>query len=272
MCDLLENFLYNAVTHSALVSGSPIRFGISSTTRVHSRTRGIGDDHFVISWILTGNGTYEEDGKSYPLGDMCFCLRRPDRDWKLYLSEKRSVRLFLNLPDEIYPALCLMIPELGALPPVKAVVYRKELLEEFLTLTADMEKVSVTGFYLLFPRLVRYIQNLTGISDKRVATPLMRARAMLEDISSRASLDEIASSCGMCYHTFRKQFSENYGIAPGQYRQQCRLQEACRALSAGEPISALSERLGFPDVSTFSHWFSAVIGISPARYRDKYVK
>ena len=81
---------------------------------------------------------------------MCFCLRRPDRDWKLYLSEKRSVRLFLNLPDEIYPALCLMIPELGALPPVKAVAYRKELLEEFLTLTADMERCPLPDFICCF--------------------------------------------------------------------------------------------------------------------------
>lgn len=272
MRGLPESFLYSAETRNALIPGTSIRFGISSTARVHSRVRGAGDDHFVVSWMLTGRGTYEEDGKKYPIEGTCFCLRRPDREWKLYLDESRSVRLYLNLPDEIYPALCLLIPELAALPPVRPVAYRRELLDEFLSLMADMEKVSATDFYLLFPRLVRYIQDLTGITDRRTATPLTRARALLEDTSSHSTLEEIASSCGMGYHTFRKQFSDTFGISPGQYRTRCRLEEACRALSLGESISDLSARLGFSDVSTFSHRFSSIVGVSPAKYREKYIK
>jgi AraC-like DNA-binding protein len=49
-----------------------------------------------------------------------------------------------------------------------------------------------------------------------------------------------------------------------------RLAEAARMLAGSEePVSAISYRAGFPDVSNFNHAFKKHYGMSPRQYRDR---
>lgn len=268
MNDKLQSFIFETETKLESIAGSDIRYGISSTSRVHLRTPGSNEDQVVFSWILCGRGSFTEDGREYRLTDMCYCLRRPGRDWRMYLDDSRSVRLFLDLPYSLYPALELMIPELAKLPPVREFSFRSALLDEFLNLRDDLNRTSLTGFYNILPRVVHFIMNLTGILEERERSPMMRARALLEDVTSRLTLEEIAGSCGLNYNTFRRRFADTFGTSPGKYRLTCRMAEARSALAAGEGIASIADRLGFADVYSFTHSFTEAVGVPPARYRD----
>lgn len=266
--DELERFTASARTGLHTLPGTQISFGISRTRQVHRRVPGSHGDQFVISWILTGSGSFVENGKEYPLTDGCYCLRRPGKDFDMYLSDAPSCRVFFDLPDELYRALTIFIPELDLLEPVGAAGFKKTLLDEFLSLTGEFLKVPVLACYNLLPRLIHYILELTGIAAMRAESPIALARTMLEDTTSRTTLEEIADECGMKYDAFRKRFSATYGVSPGKYRINCRIEAAKNALSAGESVAEISERLGFTDVYTFTHRFKAEVGVSPAKYRN----
>lgn len=274
MDNILRKVMNTAGVTLCTIPSCGIRYGISKTSHEEERFyNNVNDDQFVISWILTGSGSLWESGKEYKLGDMCVCLRRTGHDWKLRLNEtpeKGSVRLFFDLPHKLYPALAMMIPELDFIAPVRPVKYQRELLNEFLSLFDEFSRTSATDVYILMPKLIHYIMNVTGILADRAATPMLQARAMLEDVSSMLSLEEIAALCGFNYNTFRKQFTETYGISPGQYRINCRMDSAKSALIAGESISSVAERLGYTDVYVFTHRFKDAVGVSPAKYRDEY--
>lgn len=251
----------------SFIPGTSFVFGTASTDKIHIRTPGSDGDQFVISWILTGSGSFVENGHEYQLHDGCFCLRRPGRDFRMFVDKKPSCRLFFDIPYSFYQTFALLIPELEQLPPVKDVRFRRSLYDEFMSIVRDLWKSTAMNYYTLLPRLIHYILDLTGIAADRAGSPMLLARSMLEDTSSRLTLEEIALSCGMKYDSFRKRFSSTYGISPGQYRISCRIEAARNALAAGESIAEVSERLGFPDVYTFTHRFKAVVGVSPARYR-----
>ena len=89
----------------------------------------------------------------------------------------------------------------------------------------------------------------------------------MEDNQS-LTLEEIAEKCGMSYPTFRRQFAKNYGISPGQYRIQKRIDMATRWLKCGLSVSETAALLCYPDVYMFSHQFTAVVGSPPSRYKE----
>ena len=267
-----ENILSRAKTNLNYISGTQLRFGISLTNEVHNRFPGGNDDQFVISWILTGNGCYEEDGTVYKISGNCYCIRRPGRKYHLFLDDSSSIRAFFDIPNEFFPAFSLMIPELPLIPPVGDVEFTKSLYDEFVALNSGLCGTSATDYYVLLPRLVHYTIDLTGITSKRTSSPMLRARAMLDDTYSQIPLEEIARECGMHYDIFRKRFQSQYGITPGKYRTERRIAEAKNAIASGVPISTVAERLGFADVYTFTHRFKAVTGVSPAQFRRGHIE
>ena len=267
-----DHILSHAKGKLCYISGTQLRFGSSLTKEVHDRIPGTNDDQFVLSWILTGSGSYEEGGVTYPISGNCFCLRRPGRKYRLFLDDSPSYRVFFDLPNEFYPAFSLMIPELSLIQPVGDVSFSKPLYDEFISICDDLERSSKTDFYNLLPRLVHYTIDLTGIASARTTSPMLRARAMLDDPYSRATLEEIARECGMHYDIFRKRFQSQYGITPGKYRIERRTTEAKNAIASGVPISTVAERLGFADVYSFTHRFKSETGVPPAKFRNGHIE
>lgn len=274
MFTTLNEFVNNAQSKYVIVPSCRIGCGISITEKPIFRTNTATSDTFVLSWILTGRGSFVESGRMYQLEPRSVCIRRPMCDWQLTLDEGRSIRLFIDLPAEFYPTFSMLIPELDGIVPVRGDVSGVELLDEFLELQRELEAANAENVYCLLGQLIHYIINIAGIArlrGSRGGTPdkLIQARMLLEDVTSRLTLEEIAARCSMPYSSLRRGFAEKYGISPGRYRTSCRINEAKRALISGEPISSIAERLGFADVYTFTHRFSDEVGKSPSRFRDE---
>ena len=222
---------------------------------------------FVVSWILKGSGTFTENGKVYPLHDGCVCMRRPDRDYRLELKES-GIRNYLALPQSVYPALICLVPELETLDPVWNLAYDDACYEEFVSVYDRFSELSSLELYRALPTVIHYILRVTGIERSRAYNPLLHGRILLEENTS-LSIEEIAARCGMNYHTFRKHFSQSFGVSPAQYRIRYKIAQAKQFLAAGLSVGEIAVSLGYPDIYSFTHQFTALTGLSPTEFRNE---
>ena len=270
MNEKLERFHYGVKMKNLPLGDNVFRMGISATSE--KTVRVTGTEQFVISWILSGTGRFTENGCCYPIDSGTVCVRRPEHDYRYELDACRSVRLFIELPCEIYHAMLILIPELASLDPVKSAPFHEALWAEFMSLLETFNNCEPDALYTLLPSFFHFISGVTGILDERDKQPMHHAKRLLEDVSSTLTLEEIAGRCEMNYHTFRREFTREFGISPGKYRQSKRIEAACRMLSAGESVVNVAEQVGYPDVYTFTHRFTAVMGTAPSRYREDAAK
>lgn len=221
----------------------------------------------LITWFFKCSGRYVQEGMEYPLFDHCVCLRDTGAPYVLEIDEDVCPRLFMSIPRELFQLLNVLIPELKEMPPIWKHSFSQETFDAFFDIYDRLKQISSTEFYLLIPQLTRYILLVTGIQQKRDMFPLEKAKRYLAE-NQALTLTEIAEQCGMSYPTFRRQFTKCYGISPGQYRIQKRIDAAIRWLKCGVSVTETAELLGYPDVYTFSHQFTSLVGLPPSRYKE----
>ena len=242
--------------------------GIGIAVEKSAYTNRVQNYSFVLTWILKGSETYTENGKVYPLHDGCVCMRRPDRDYRLELKQESGIRPYLTLPQSVYPALISLIPELETLEPVWDLAYDDASLDEFESVYNRFSELSSLELYRALPTMIHYILHITGIEKSRAHDPLLRGRILLEENTS-LSVEEIAARCGMNYHTFRKHFTKSFGISPVKYRIRHKITLAKQFLEAGLSVGEIADSLGYPDIYSFTHQFTAVTGLSPTEFRTE---
>lgn len=79
------------------------------------------------------------------------------------------------------------------------------------------------------------------------------------------NLDRFAYLTGRSLTTFKRDFEKIFGITPGKWLLQKRLQEAHHLLEKGKMASDIYLDLGFEDLSHFSFAFKKHYGLSPSK-------
>lgn len=89
-------------------------------------------------------------------------------------------------------------------------------------------------------------------------------RTVESNVYSNLKLEEIAFLCNMSLSTFKRNFLSEYGVSPGKWLQDKRLQRAKEVLSEGElTASDIYFDFGYSNLSNFSIAFKNKFGISP---------
>jgi len=106
-----------------------------------------------------------------------------------------------------------------------------------------------------------------ALADKRLARAIT---AMHADPARRWTLRALGEQAGMFRSVFALRFKEIGGETLTQYLSRWRMQLACDRLEhAGEPVSVISDALGYEPESTFSTAFKRVVGCSPLLWRQQ---
>ena len=96
---------------------------------------------------------------------------------------------------------------------------------------------------------------------------LARARALLVDPGRALPLAAIARRLGLGERRFRQRFQALAGMAPVAFREQARLERACKLLR-GRSVAAVAEELGYCDAFHFSRRFRQRYGVPPKVFRE----
>lgn len=224
----------------------------------------------VVNWIIKGSGNFRSEGKQHPIHENTVCLRRPGHDYQMELDARvQHARCFLTLPQSVYPLLCDIYPGFAELPPVRSFPYREELVNRFWDFVDRVRETPDIHAHLLLPEALDLLIELTSEHEPfPPGDPMLEACRLLSEPGGDAkSLPEVAEQLGLSYHAFRKHFTARFGISPGQYRLQKRMEQARQALAWGDSIADVSKNLGFSDVYAFSKQFRAMTGSTPGQYR-----
>jgi transcriptional regulator GlxA family with amidase domain len=104
---------------------------------------------------------------------------------------------------------------------------------------------------------------------KRRAFFLKRAdRYLTEQLDAPFTIADLARHCGVSLRTLEKAMVDNRGVTPVAHVRNARLDQARRALEAGDDaVADVAHRLGFRSATTFALAFRKRFGVAPSRAR-----
>lgn len=162
--------------------------------------------------------------------------------------------------------------------PIKHVGLQESILHLFIQIieVARREKAGyqplVSGAVLhLLGTIYSLIRQQESPADDLTGTIIDKARALLRSGDySKLSIEQVADELAVSYSWFRKTFKEYTGMAPGQYLQQLRIEQAKIMLNDPvKPLKQIAAELNFESAFYFSTLFKKKIGVSPEQYRKQ---
>jgi transcriptional regulator GlxA family with amidase domain len=81
----------------------------------------------------------------------------------------------------------------------------------------------------------------------------------------------MAQQAGLPERTFARRFRRTTGYGPVEYVQALRIEEAKQMLeTTDEPTDGVALAVGYADPVFFRRLFKRTVGVSPARYRQRF--
>jgi AraC family transcriptional regulator len=103
--------------------------------------------------------------------------------------------------------------------------------------------------------------------ERRVTSAVRRIEA---EAHEPLTLTALAREAGMSPYHFLRTFRHVTGMTPRQYVLRTRLMRAAvRLHSSAEAVSEIAYAAGFNDLSTFNRRFRKLVGVNPARWRQR---
>jgi transcriptional regulator GlxA family with amidase domain len=94
---------------------------------------------------------------------------------------------------------------------------------------------------------------------------------MLEHPAENLSVERLARRVSMSPRHFARLFAARLGASPGAYVRRLRVERARRRIEEGATrFKQVARECGFPDEQAMRRNFQAVVGITPAEYRERF--
>lgn len=121
------------------------------------------------------------------------------------------------------------------------------------------------------PIMINSLEPVEAYSKAPADLPdsILKAIHYMEgNLSSEVYLDTMAEIAGMSKFHFSRLFRKHMGVPPMHFFILMRLGRAKIQLeNSVSRIGAISEMVGFNDLSNFNKWFKRVYGVTPSKYR-----
>jgi AraC-like DNA-binding protein len=101
---------------------------------------------------------------------------------------------------------------------------------------------------------------------------LRRARDVADrEYANELDLDRLASAAGLSKYHFLRMFNATYGLTPGEYVSQRRIERAQDLLRATNlTVTEVCHAVGFSSLGSFCSRFRSLVGETPSQFQARY--
>ena len=247
--------------------------GLRVTESWHKASSTIGlHAHRRATVTILVDGSFEE---TYAMSRDVACVapavhvRPPGEPHVDHLGNIGAHNLVLELDDERLDSVrrhSVLFEEIRHLQSSELLAVTRRLRRE-LMIDDEATSLALEGLAM---EILASASRGTGRSLTKPAAWLKRIHDLLHDcfLEPRVSLDEMADVAGVHPVHLARAFRANYGVSPGEYLRQLRVDWAAEELRATErPLAEIAVDAGFSDQSHFTRVFKAAYGIPPGAWR-----
>ena len=263
------------VSDKKLVSLSVYNVGYQLCDPLYQWGPGIRD-HYLIHYIISGEGYYTTKGISHHLHAGDSFLVYPNTEVTYYADEKNPWEYAWVGFTGSDAAMILQATDFSKSSPVinktpDGSLIQKRILEIYDNRGNEyINAVEMTG--RLYTLLAIYMQNATKKTDANTAQSYVQKA--IEFITSNYSypitIEDIASYVGLSRSHLFRSFETVLGQSPKEYLTDFRMKQACYLLeNTNLSITAIANSLGFDNSLYFSKIFHKELGTSPKVWRKK---
>ena len=231
------------------------------------------NSYVLLQYTISGKGSFQTPDHTYPqqAGDLFLVQVPGDSQYSLPDDSECWDVLYLEFSSECLPLLYHIHQSCG---PAFHLETSSTLPEQMKQLYADAISNQLASVfdnsksaYAFLLDLADYALEHPALSSPRVTL----AKNYLDShyYTTDLNLDEVADAVGLSKYHLCREFNHLYGISPGKYLANLRLQKSCALLlqSRQHTIAEIASLVGFSNDNYFCKVFRKAFGTTPTQYR-----
>jgi AraC family transcriptional regulator of arabinose operon len=230
--------------------------------------------HYLIIYVVQGEGWYRVKGKTYAVGEHDFFVlpvslaktmgSSEEAPWSIYwayFSGTQAAHMTQHLMGGKYaPRKAKQL--VGRVAQFNDILHHLELMENIENL------VYANGRFYTFLCSFR-LMILSSRKHAKKDTVIQSIEYMRENINGLVTLKELAAIAGMSVSHYSAVFKQKTMQTPLQLYTSMKIQRACQLLqNRNQTIKSIAYNLGFFDQYHFSKVFKHIMGVSPKSFRS----
>lgn len=238
-------------------------------------TQRYAKDDYQILYTVSGAAQLEYQGKSWRLGEGSACILDCNRyhDYRTAQDADHWSYYWIHVGG-------------GCLHPYMSAIYRagfqplltgmdSELIASFREALDQIDHTTDAAYIRLNHAVSAILTKLTLFAHgAQPSAQAIAAQQAASDIQSRFAdpfhINDLAARMNLSKFYLIKLFKAHMGMTPYHYLILCRISEAKKLLRATDhKVSDIARAVGFDDASNFSRTFTKIVGMAPARYRER---
>ena len=231
------------------------------------------NSYVLLQYTISGKGSFQTPDHTYPqqAGDLFLVQVPGDSQYSLPDDSECWDVLYLEFSSECLPLLYHIHQSCG---PAFHLETSSTLPEQMKQLYADAISNQLASVfdnskaaYAFLLDLADYALEHPALSSPRVTL----AKNYLDSnyYNTDLNLDEVADAIGLSKYHLCREFNHLYGISPGKYLANLRLQKSCALLlqNRQHTIAEIASMVGFSNDNYFCKVFRKALGTTPTQYR-----
>ncbi len=227
---------------------------------------------YALLYLLRGSGRFiDHRGEETHLKPGILVQRPPNMTHDVYRNQDDEwLELAIAFSENVYRALV----ELEVINPNQT-VYRPGLshpildaLEAF-RMQLETPMANTASVMIDLQCMLGKLFTSADAHPRPLNETIERAcLIMRHGIDKSLNMPDVAAELNMGYHTFRKTFKHDVGVAPKEYYLRQKMERAqSLLLETDATIAQISDSLRFADATCFTRQFKRLTGVSPSSFR-----
>ena len=231
------------------------------------------NSYVLLQYTISGKGSFQTPDHTYPqqAGDLFLVQVPGDSQYSLPDDSECWDVLYLEFSSECLPLLYHIHQSCGPVFHLEASSTLPEQMKQLYADAISNQLASVfdnsKSAYAFLLDLADYALEHPALSSPRVTL----AKNYLDShyYTTDLNLDEVADAVGLSKYHLCREFNHLYGISPGKYLANLRLQKSCALLlqSRQHTIAEIASMVGFSNDNYFCKVFRKAFGTTPTQYR-----